>query len=45
MCDLTDHDKKEIEKLKEMREWYKWYCGLSDEEKQEYQKNRWKGMG
>lgn len=42
MCNLTDHDKKEIENLKEFKEWYIWYCSLSNEEKQEYLNNRWK---
>ena len=42
MLGLSKHDKREIEKLKEMREWVKWYRNLSEEEKERLIYERWK---
>lgn len=40
---MDKHDRQEIEKLKEFGKWVIWYRSLTNEEKKEYHKNRWKG--
>ena len=39
---MTNHDKKEIEKLKEFREWLLWFRALSKEEQEKWIMKRWK---
>ena len=42
MIILDEHDIKEIETLKALKEWHKWYRNLSEKRKEEYLMNRWK---
>lgn len=40
---INKHDLQEIEKLKEFRQWIKWFQSLTKEEQEKVKKNRWRG--